>query len=494
MTSGDRHLRLFLGVGGSSALGLLLNLVAAALVARLLGATGFGLWTLVSAAGALLNNVLLGWTHAPTVRFGAEEWATERSLARTFGGRVPVLALSLGLIVILLLTQPGAWLVRLFELDRGMWWMVALSAAATWVSAEAQATLRATDRLALHAALVPLARGAPVAALLGLSAATPTLSRVVLAVTLPPLLLWASAWVLGLRRAQVRSFRLPADDAWRQLRYGWAALPAFAVGYVSEWGDHVLLRHWTTPADVGIFGLAYQVFTAVLVANGLFTTVLQPRLVVAEMRTPGTLLDFIRTVIPTVLTLWMILSLWVIAAAPSALHLVGGRAFDGATRVVTVLSVALPASVMIHLYGMALDVQRRLPMVFRFTAAVAVLNVLLSVLLIPRLGAIGAAIGTVGGYLAGQFLFMRDQHRWTKVPSTPVAAVWAVGLTAGLTQVALGPGIPVRIIWAVASTCAVAVAARRVGAVAPQLIVRLFPGPLQPVGAAVRFALVAPIA
>lgn len=490
----DPRLRLFLAVGGSLGIALALNLVTSAVLARLLGTSAFGEWSLIVAAASLLATAAGTWTQASVVRFGVEEWLQSGTLARTFAARVPMLAASAAAVGVLIAVDPGGWLARGFGIPPRLGWLVALYTAGAWLMLEVQAVLRATERLRVYARLAPLARLLALAAVVPLmfAVATPSLTSVALAVTVPPALLWGVAWLRALARARVRLLWPAAGDVRAHLRYSWPLLPTALIGYVSDWGDHVLLRALASSHDVGLFGLGYQVFAGMLAANGVFTTVLLPQLIAEQRSTTAAMAIYLRDVAPTILTFWMVASVWLVAAVPAVILLLGGDAFADAVPVVTVLVVAVPASVITHLYGVLYDLQHRLHVGMRFSLMMSVVNVAASLALIPALGARGAAAATAASYVLMQWWYVRDQHRLAGQSAVTIQALWTVALCAGLLQV-LVPGRPfLRVLWGIAATATIILVARRLRAVDPGVTRRILSGPFARVAGAVTYLTVAP--
>jgi O-antigen/teichoic acid export membrane protein len=479
----DPSLRQFITVGGASALSLALNLLTGVIVARLLGPAGFGQWALIVAGASLLHNVLVSWTQAPVMRFGSEEWAAHGTLSRTMAARLPLLGVSAALAV-LLLFDPGGWLRRAFQVDSANWGLVGLYAVGLWLAGETQTIMRASDRVVPQARLMPLARALTVLAAASCfwqeDASLRTIGAVLVGV---PIAIWGAAWVWALHRAGLRPQTPHLPESWRHLVYAWPLVPSFAVGFVSEWGDHVLMRAMTTAVDVGMFALAYQAFTALLIANGVFTTVLLPRLIVGQLRTRELTMRYLRTVVPTVFTLWMVVCVWAVAVTPPLLVWLGGPEYGASAPIVRLLCIAVPTSVIMHLYGILLDVQQRLTRLLLFSAVVALTNVALSVVLIPTFGAAGAAIATASAYLTGHLMHVRDQHQWLGVPTRPVLLLWCAGVVAGLVQALALESLQARCTWAAVTTVGLTLVSRWAGSVDAGLVMRIFPGRLNAVGA-----------
>jgi O-antigen/teichoic acid export membrane protein len=392
---------------------------------------------------------------------------------------MPLLALGLGAALILLIAQPGDWLQRFFAVPSSLWWIAALFMLATWLAAESQAFLQTTGRIHWQALIAPLTTMCSVVALLLLLAAdVHSLAVAAAVVSAMAIVAWGAPWLylVGGSRAGLSAF--DASDLRRQFRYGAPMVPNLALGYVSDWGDHILLSRLASLAQVGTFAVAYQLLIAVLAANGVLTAVLLPRAIGGEARAPGFLRRFVEIEVPTILALWMIVAIWVVAVLPAAFRLLAGRQFEDASVVLLVLMIAVPSSVATTLYKILFNVQERMGRVVFYSFVMTLTNVGASVVLIPMVGAVGAAIATALSYAVVQACYVGDQHRRLHVRSIHAWTLWASGLALGITQVFVGTAVGPRLLWAGAATVLVIVVVRTGRCVNHLLIEQLFVGRL----------------
>jgi O-antigen/teichoic acid export membrane protein len=334
-----------IAVAGGKALAMACTIGAAVVVGRLLGPATLGKWTLLLAAGTLLHTFLVNWTHGATVRYGREEFVRTGTMRRTLTARLPMLVAGAAAATVLLVWQPGGWLERWFAAAPSQAATVALLAASVWIASEAQATLQATDRVVWQALLAPLAGVGSIVAVLVASTLGPlSLDTAAVAFALPSIVIWGVAWFFGLARARARPGPMIRADIWRSAQYGLPMLPAFVIGYFSDWGDHLLLTQMSSLDEVGWFGLAYQFMTAIIAANGMLITVLLPRLIAHEVRQAGYMRTYIESEIPTLYALWMMGTIWCIALVPIIARYMVGTPFDQSVRILLVLLIAVPCS------------------------------------------------------------------------------------------------------------------------------------------------------
>ncbi len=488
----DRDTRLFLSLATSKAFVVLMNLAVSIFLGRLLGPSGFGQWALFIAAGALLHTALINWTHGATVRFGCDEWTGNKTLTRTLSTRAPLVLVSVAATVVLLIFQPFQWVARGFGVSAGAWPLIGLCTVSLWMAAEAQAMLQATDLIGLQAAVGPLAAVASIVAVWAVAAAgVASAPAMVVAVSLTSIGAWGAVWAGALMRARI-GWRTPSGaDLRAQLVYGLPMLFGFGIGYVSDWGDHLLLRLLASVEAVGYFGLAYQVFLTLTAAGGVLTTLVLPRLIAAEHRTGDAARLYLAETVPTVFVLWAIPAFIGVAVVPPLLALVAGAQFASAGPVLIILCAIVPSQVVTSLYTVLFSLQHRQGALLVYTCVMAAVNVAFSLFLIPRFGAVGAAGATSISYVVVQIAYLTDQHRQMSLASDRMYLLWTTVAVLGAVQVVIGGELYWRILWAASSIVAVAWVARRTRIVSAPLLEKLFSGVLSPVGVIVRRVVIA---
>ena len=346
----ERRLSLFVALASGKALAVPLNLATTVLVGWLLGPSGLGEWTLMGAAGTLIHAACVNWTHPSTVRYGHEEWLRTGGLTRTLGARLPLLVLGVAAATVMVVVDPAQWLTRGFGAGASDWWMVALFALSVWLAAEAQATLQATDHIRWQAILTPLLGAGSAMAIVGLLwAGHRSLGAAVLVVTMFPIVGWGGALIFSLARSSTRLAKVDLHEIGRTVRYAAPLLPMFALGYLSDWGDHLLLRYFSSLAQVGLFGLSYQFMLTMIAANGVLTTLMLPRLIAHEVAVPGSARTYVKNEVPTIHALWMIGTIWLVALVPVVVRLVTDAEFEQSTVSLLVMLVAAPSSVVTSL-------------------------------------------------------------------------------------------------------------------------------------------------
>jgi O-antigen/teichoic acid export membrane protein len=439
-----------------------LGMLNVALLARLLGPDGLGQWALVTATATALHSSLLNWTQAAGLRYGREEWVASGTVRSTWAGRWPWIAggLCLGAAIVV----PASWtpLGRLIRLPPGWAPLVPAYVFSLWAMAEAQTLQQVTGRIG-SLAVVPVIVAAATSLVLVLAAASggawPSVA-VIAALVGVMLLAWTVSCVRELRVA--RAGAPPPAGLGRALVFGWPLIPGFLVGYLSDWGDHLLLQAWFSTRDVGLFQSAYQ---AALMAAGLatpITTLLTPRAIDAS-RDPGALPRLPRVVFPTLGVLWAVAIVPVVVVLPEMFQRILGPSFSAASHLLVVLLGLVPGAALTQMYSVLFTVQGRLRRTLVFLIAMTSINLGLSWVLVPRLGAYGACLATLVSYFTSQLLYLIDQHVHMKVPAggmmSLLGSLWAFGVL----QLLVGPALGPRLVLGALALLGIVVLARRRG-------------------------------
>lgn len=478
----------FLGAGKALAMAVLL--LNGVLLGRVLGPERFGEWSLIVGAATLAHSIAFNWTHPITVRFGAEEWARTRTLRRSLGARLPLILAGLVIATAALLLNPGGWLFSLFALSPTALVAVWVYCLSLWVAGEAGATMQASGAMSAHALLTPMAAALQACIIVACWAAGRMQPEVVaLAVASAALVFWGLVWLRALGRTTALKPEVTSDGLRRAIAYGWPLIPTFAVGYASDWGDHLILRAWRPLGELGQFSVAYQIMLTLAGAAGVLTTLLLPRLVQRDVTGDSVVVNYLCDEVPTGLTLWLLGIVWLMAIVPPLALAVAGPAYGGAVGLALLLLVGVPGIGITAMYTVLFNLEHRLSAALLYNVVITAVNLSLSVLLVPSWGAPGACVATACSFVVGQAMYVWDQHAHWAVDAGDAWLLVGLALAAGLTQVLAGPEILFRLVWAFAATAVVVAVARARGLVDAALLARLTAGPLQPVGALLASAL-----
>ncbi len=189
----------------------------------------------------------------------------------------------------------------------------------------------------------------------------------------------------------------------------WLILGAASI-YLINWGDNLVLRHFVSLEDIGIYNLAYQIFKGVIMTIMLIHTYYLP-FIARNINNPAKIREYLHV------KRWKIfglISIGIFVAAfimPLLISYLYGETYQDAVPVVIVLLVGA----FFMLYKVFINPIFHALKRFRFTqlldVAAVVLNLSLDYLLVARMGIIGAAYATAFTYFFMAALFAYYFHR-----------------------------------------------------------------------------------
>ena len=468
-------LALGLGQGGV----LVFGFGAMVLTTRLLGVESYGRLTVFFMCLGVATQLLIGWPNLAVVRFGREDLAARRDLGPTFWGRL-LLYLVCGVGAAVALFAFRGPLGRYLGL--GAWGVALLVGYALLLSAleMLQAVFQALGRFRVVAVLGASAKLLNFLLVLGLFLAVrKSGAPTVIGLHLAALALVLIVAVALTTRAPVGRPREPALGRARAMAgYAWPVLLGGLAGVVVEWVDTVVLKACGSMAQVGAYGAAYQAVNALGGLRAAAVIVLWPY--VMSLAVEGrreTLRWYLDDFLPAG-TILLGLALTVVAVCAEAMPLLFGADFRGAVWPCQVLVAGVAFTgifYMLHNVATAFDRVRRVAVV---TVVMAVVNLVGDVLLVPRLGPMGAALSTLVAFAVSALLMVRVVNGVAELrgeaPGRRYLAAFALAPALAVPAVRLGIDAP----WGRVAAClglfaAWAAAVRLSGAFRPEALDRL---------------------
>lgn len=395
-------------------------LVLSATLARVLGPEGLGTWSMLLAAAMFLNQSLLHWTQSITQRFGRREWLDSGEFDRTFAKRWPLLLPGFVLLVASLAWRPMAWPERFYGLNDQVVWFVLPMVLNLWLMAEVQGVQQVRERylrLAWSPLVTDLLTLSVLAAWVGVVGIGGEHQMIYLVLTATGLVAWL-AWLASELRGTGFRLALPLQgEVAVAAAFAAPMIPGFLIGYLSEWGDYFLIRHFYSETEVGYFHPAYQYLLILVGLPTALASVILPKLVAAHDRDGGA---WLRTLLTRHAAqfgvLWGIAGLSASAVLPALFGWLVGEDYPVSGSMLQVMAIAIPGAIVQHIYSAVCFAQNRLGMANLFFFGIKIIaNLGISILLLPRVGAVGSAVGCAVSYLILQWLFVLDQQRLLKI-------------------------------------------------------------------------------
>jgi O-antigen/teichoic acid export membrane protein len=446
-----------LAVSGQAA-AILAGLLCMIVTTRLLGPTGYGRLAIFFFFLEILSQ-LTGWPNLGLVRFGREEMAKGGGLARTFWARTALFVASLSVVTALIFAF-RAPLDRYLELEYAPHLLLLAYAAVNEAIFVCRGVFQTVNNFGAYAAATG---GIRVLNLLFIVMAFvvlrwPAGPGGILAAQL------ASIGVVLLLAAALLPWRLllPVATTWRAARnvfaYSWPVIFGGFSSLVVNWVDLVVIKHYRSADEVGLYAAAYQpvtVLTALQVAAAGALLPLVVSLAIEKRR--EALRWYVQDALPQ--AAWGLGGLCILlAACAEAIPWALGQSFSASVAPCQVLMVGLGFAALATFHSVPLQALDRTRAVAAAYAVVAAANLVLDLLLVPRIGILGAAIATGAAFVLGTFLLSRAA-RGERFGVTLLGLLPAVGFAA-LTvllsepwQRLLAAGIAI-VIWAVLAKAA----------------------------------------
>ena len=214
-------------------------------------------------------------------------------------------------------------------------------------------------------------------------------------------------------RAVITALRHPVARAEivTLLRFGLPLSASFALNYLLSTSDRMLVEYFLGSAAVGVYSVAYslmdRVISSIFVAVTLAAFPLAIRAFEREGAAAATLQlrDNGRLLLAVVLPAAALL----VCLNHQIAAVMVGEAFRGETQAIMpwVVLAALMAGFQLHLFDHAFHLKRRTLLSLCVTGPAALVNIGVNLLLLPRIGLMGAVWATLAGYavsLAGSII------------------------------------------------------------------------------------------
>ncbi len=423
--------RLLASVGVARLAGLLLALAFFMAVTAVVPPEIYGRFNLVLSVIQVSCATVLAWPNQPLLRFGREAFVADGTLGAALGGRLVLhLALSVPLAGLILVTVP--MLARWVGVETQPLRLMMLTALIVLPLPDmGLAAAQACGRFRAYAVGPLIQRGLQLAAVAAvLLGAAPTWSLLLGATIAGYGVSGMAAWREVPRRAL--RLRFAPDILRAMVAYGWTLPLGTLAAFLLIWMDLWFIRAFLDPRAVGLYSWAFTMVllgTSILVA---LAAVVGPRAI--DLRVTGDTDGVIRLTggITSLCLLTATVLPPVIGGMAAAAAVIGLKDYQPALVPLLVLVTAT-------LYQMATALME--PVVYahehlvtRMVAtavAMAVVKAGIDVLLIPKIGILGAAFATVFSQAVGLLL----QRRWvcarlvpSQLPSLPLLLAGLPGL------------------------------------------------------------------
>jgi O-antigen/teichoic acid export membrane protein len=386
----------YLSLQSSNLLCLPLQILIVALITRLLGSEGYGHIVLYNMAVGLGLMVGVNWTAGSVLRFGREEFELKGKMNHTFWARnaMMVPCLLVWLAVVLLFKDTISQYIGMPP------WAVGLLTGSVFLGALNNYLiyiLQAIRRLKAYAAaqVIGSATAAGGLILIFLKVLrTDFLTVIILGIVslMVTIMITCIFWV---PRNVLLPIKTDRKTLWEIFQFSYPVILASLSGYIVNWVDVVMIKRYLTVSDVGGYQVAYQTFlfalSLILVVSTLTTPILISFLTHAR---EDLILRYSVRIAPQGFLIWSVAVGIGLAISPLAFRIVFGNQFMTSIFYFQFLAMGLALNAIPIFFNGILMAYKMIKYSMAINILMALLNLVGDLLLIPVLGAVGAAIST----------------------------------------------------------------------------------------------------
>ena len=391
--------RSFLALGAGNYGAMAVGLVVNALLARRLGTEQYGRLALMLMASQVLLIVAVNWSHVGFVRFGAQEFASKGAVTETLWTRLGIVLPAAGLsaIAIVIARQP---LAAYLGIPLAGVWLILVHFVAVCALSMIGAVFQAYDQMARYGVCLFLDKAVMLLSIVVLPAAW-TVDPVNVLACYAASSLSVVIWGVSVVGAQSMRPAFPTRSAYRHMVLFSAPLllSSWAGFFAANWFDLVILKWYVPMSSIGVYALATQLTGVVQQITIIFSTLLLPRLsvMVAEGQ-DARIRMLMERLVPYWLLATSVLFVLILLGVRVGLPLVFGQSFSGAAPILALLMVATSALALFNACAPLVSAYGSTWVLTGIVLVSAVSNVVLDLMLIPRLGIAGSALATVLAY------------------------------------------------------------------------------------------------
>jgi len=206
--------------------------------------------------------------------------------------------------------------------------------------------------------------------------------------------------LLLFRRGVVKLSEFDRKLFWVALMFGFPMVGYEAAGFILDSGDRILLQHYLGLQAVGYYSAGYNMTSyisdSLIYSVSLALFPIYMRLWVNEGRAPTQ--AFLNNALDKFLLVAMCILAGVAATARDAIVVLGSHKLLAAYPLLPVLMIGLMIYTLHIFLNVGLLLYKKTYTMAKLITLAAVLNVVLNVILIPRIGLQGAAIATLVSY------------------------------------------------------------------------------------------------
>jgi len=176
----------------------------------------------------------------------------------------------------------------------------------------------------------------------------------------------------------------------------WVMLGTTAV-YFTNWGDNLVLRLYVSMGDIGTYNLAYQVFKGMIALSLIIYVYFLP-FVSQHIHDRTKMRDYLYRKRPRIFLLGCLVIAVSLVIGPNIIRAIYGNTYASSSAILRILLVAVVPMLHVVLYAPILNALKKYRVTQTVTTLQVAVNVILNLVLVPKMGLTGAAVATVVAY------------------------------------------------------------------------------------------------
>lgn len=222
-------------------------------------------------------------------------------------------------------------------------------------------------------------------------------------------------------------------DVGNILRLGLSALPLSVAGWVIASSDRIIIARYLGGEQLGIYAANYTAADRVI--GGLAAAIFMfmwPRILSTHNEAPEQIEGAYRQATQLYCTATVGPAVAFVFFSPVVLRLFADSRYESGSPLMPVIAVAATFSGLVTQLSRPVEVRKHYAVMSGVSICAAVTNIVLTVALVPRMGLMGAAVGTLLGYLTSALLYVFiERSRLRQLPMGFVGGLTASCLAAG---------------------------------------------------------------
>lgn len=176
----------------------------------------------------------------------------------------------------------------------------------------------------------------------------------------------------------------------------WQIMGLTAV-YFINWGDNLVLRYFVSMEEIGVYNLGYQIFKGMIGVTFILNSYFLPY-ITQNIDDTGKIKDYLYVKRPKIMLVGTLGIIFIYIATPPIFDLVYGGAYKESVTVLRILLIGCIISLYQVFYIPLINSLKKYKFAHVTNIIHVVLNILLDIILVQKIGIYGVAVGTVLAY------------------------------------------------------------------------------------------------